>query len=144
MKQFLPIQAKTNKTVSQTTTKYCRPLTIKEQSKKRERIPALSTQPGYSLSRIPIFPPSETAQSSGSGRPLPQKVRQKMERAFGQDFSDVCIHEGLQAPAIGALAYTKGADIHFTPGTYEPGSTSGQSLIGHELAHVVQQRAGRV
>src|SRR5690606_18829754 len=60
------------------------------------------------------------------------------------DFSSVRVHEGPEAPAIGAQAYTQGTSIHFAPGRYDPGSQSGQELIGHELAHVVQQSQGRV
>lgn len=67
-----------------------------------------------------------------------------MERAFNTNFSDVRIHEGNQAPSIGALAYTQGNQIHFAPGKFNPHSSSGQVLLGHELAHVVQQRQGRV
>ena len=46
--------------------------------------------------------------------------------------------------AIGAIAFTWGSDIHFAPGHYNPHSIQGQQLLGHELAHVLQQRAGRV
>jgi len=77
---------------------------------------------------------------SGGGGPLPEAVRQKMETAFGQDFSAVRIHEGPHVASIGALAYTQGTHIHFAPGTYRPESASGQALIGHELTHVVQQK----
>jgi ribosomal protein S18 acetylase RimI-like enzyme len=35
-------------------------------------------------------------------------------------------------------------DIHFASGQYNPHTPHGQSLLGHELTHVVQQRAGRV
>jgi hypothetical protein len=45
---------------------------------------------------------------------------------------------------MGALAYTQGNDVHFAPGQYNPESSKGQELIGHELTHVVQQRQGRV
>lgn len=45
---------------------------------------------------------------------------------------------------MGALAYTQGSDIHFARGQYQPGSAAGDELLGHELAHVVQQSAGRV
>src|SRR5690606_37874359 len=58
--------------------------------------------------------------------------------------SAVRIHEGPQATNLGALAYTQGTDIHFAPGQYSPGSQSGQELLGHELAHTVQQAQGRV
>jgi hypothetical protein len=49
-----------------------------------------------------------------------------------------------KAPALGAIAYTQGNDIHFAPGAYNPGTGAGKQLLGHELAHVVQQRQGRV
>lgn len=80
----------------------------------------------------------------GGGAELPDDVRREMEAAFGVDFSSVRIHEGAHAGAIGALAYTRGTDIHFAPGQYQPRSRRGQELLGHELAHVVQQSQGRV
>ncbi|MBD2692097.1 DUF4157 domain-containing protein [Anabaena catenula FACHB-362] len=80
-----------------------------------------------------------------SGNSIPGGVRAKMENSFGTSFSDVNIHtDSIQAKSIGALAYTQGSNIHFAPGQYNPQSPSGQSLLGHELTHVVQQRAGRV
>lgn len=78
------------------------------------------------------------------GLALAEPVRGKMENAFNTDFSDVRIHEGEAAEQINAVAYTQGSHIHFQPGKYQPESTQGQQLIGHELTHVVQQRAGRV
>jgi hypothetical protein len=80
---------------------------------------------------------------AGSNRQMPDIVRRKMELAFGADFSGVRIHQETQPAALGgALAYTAGSDIHFAPGHYNPSSESGQSLLAHELTHVVQQRAG--
>ena len=43
-----------------------------------------------------------------------------------------------------AVAYTRGADVHFASGEYKPTTDRGQRVLGHELAHVVQQRTGRV
>ncbi len=80
----------------------------------------------------------------GSGSTLPPPVQRKMEAAFGTNFSDVRIHETPKAQSIGAAAYTQGNHIYFAPGQYDPSSIGGQSLLGHELTHVVQQRAGRV
>jgi len=79
-----------------------------------------------------------------AGSPLPPAVRQKMESFFGTSFADVRVHVGPQAAAIGALAFTRGSHIHFAPGQYDPHLPRGQRILGHELAHVVQQRAGRV
>ncbi len=84
------------------------------------------------------------ATPSDGGAPLPGTVRGKMEASFGVDFSSVRVHEGTSAPALGAVALTQGNDIHFAPGQYDPTSARGQELLGHELTHVVQQRANRV
>ena len=76
---------------------------------------------------------------------MPDDVKSRMEGSFQTDFSDVSVHaSSSRAPEVGALAYTQGSDIHFAPGQYKPDTTQGQALIGHELAHVVQQREGRV
>lgn len=83
-------------------------------------------------------------QRKSGGWTLPHEVQRKMEAALGGDFSDVRIHVGSEVAAIGAIAFTWGSDIHFAPGYYNPHSIHGQQLLGHELAHVLQQRAGRV
>jgi GNAT superfamily N-acetyltransferase len=80
----------------------------------------------------------------GMGQRLPEAVQRKMESIFGTDFSGVRVHVGAEASSIGALAFTAGSDLYFAPGQYNPASAGGQALIGHELTHVVQQRAGRV
>lgn len=89
-------------------------------------------------------PSGQHLAPAGRGKALPPAVREKMERSFGHDFSRVRIHEGGTAESIGAIAFTRGQDIHFAPGQYSPASRPGQELLGHELAHVVQQKAGRV
>ena len=86
---------------------------------------------------------SET--ESESKEQMPEEVQAKMENSFGQDFSNVNIHtDSDQAKNIGAQAYAQGNNIHFAPGQYNPGSKSGQELLGHELTHVVQQSQGKV
>jgi hypothetical protein len=82
--------------------------------------------------------------STGGGRPLPQALMARMEAAFGADFSAVRVHEGPQAQRIGAVAFTLGEQLYFAPGRFQPDTPAGQRLIGHELAHVIQQRQGRV
>lgn len=84
------------------------------------------------------------APVTSSGQAMPARVQARMESALGADFSAVRIHQGPEAQAMGALAYTQGSSIHFAPGQYDPGSQRGQELLGHELAHVVQQSEGRV
>jgi hypothetical protein len=92
---------------------------------------------GVDAFQVPLQPKS-------GGQPIPDQVRAKMEAAFGMDFSDVRVHVGQEASAIGAIAYTWGSNIHFAPGQYSPNTIQGQKLLGHELWHVVQQRSGRV
>ncbi len=85
---------------------------------------------------------------SGGGSALDEGVRTDMEARMGQDFSDVRVHTGDAADAsarsVSAHAYTVGSNIVFQRGTYEPGTTQGQTLLAHELTHVVQQRSGPV
>ncbi len=76
---------------------------------------------------------------------MPGKVKDQMEKAFTNDFSDVRVHQNSgKAKEVGALAYTQGANVHFAPGQFKPETPAGRQLLGHELAHVVQQRQGRV
>jgi ribosomal protein S18 acetylase RimI-like enzyme len=86
----------------------------------------------------------QRSPSGHGGRSISPPVRHKMERAFNTSFADVRVHEGNHAHSLGAIAYTQSNHIHFAPGKYNPDTSSGQALLGHELAHVVQQRQGRV
>jgi outer membrane protein OmpA-like peptidoglycan-associated protein len=83
---------------------------------------------------------------TGGGRPLPDSERSFFEPRFGRDFSGVRIHAESQAAAqaassVNALAYTMNNDVVFGKGQYQPGTSSGRSLLAHELTHVVQQGA---
>ena len=110
--------------------------------------PLPATHPGAVVQRMghgDAFPvPPHVSFGGGGGQPLPAPVRQKMEACFGTSFADVRVHVGPQASSIGALAFTQGAHLYFAPGQYNPHTPQGQQILGHELAHVVQQRAGRV
>ena len=88
--------------------------------------------------------PGRVGLVNSGGKPLPDGVRSQMEVALGADFSGVRVHVGLQADRIGAIAFTTGNDIYFAPGRFQPDTAQGRQLLGHELAHVVQQRQGRV
>ncbi|MFN9371784.1 MAG: DUF4157 domain-containing protein [Planctomycetaceae bacterium] len=82
----------------------------------------------------------------GGGQPLDGPTRATMESRLGHDFSGVRIHTdasaALAAKALGARAFTVGKDIVFSGSRYSPATPSGQRLLGHELAHVVQQSRG--
>jgi hypothetical protein len=77
------------------------------------------------------------------GRPLGERLRQELEPQFDHDFSGVRVHDDARADAscraVGAAAYTVGEHIAFAAGRFRPESREGRRLLGHELAHVVQQ-----
>ncbi|MCW5807881.1 MAG: DUF4157 domain-containing protein [Deltaproteobacteria bacterium] len=85
----------------------------------------------------------ETIVLSG-GAPLPAEVRRQMEAAFGADFGTVRVREDARVGALGAEAVASGEHIEFAPGKMSFSTQAGRELLGHELAHVLQQRAGRV
>jgi len=89
------------------------------------------------------------SRKAGSGEPLPRPTREYFEPRLGQDLSEVRVHRdaeaGSLAHGLGARAFTLGQDIFFAPGRFQPETDDGRRLIGHELAHAVQeqpQRAG--
>ncbi|HSK04451.1 MAG TPA: DUF4157 domain-containing protein, partial [Kofleriaceae bacterium] len=96
----------------------------------------------------PGFGGSIGVGSSPTGAPGKTTLTQNLPRlldemgaTFGADFSSVRIHHGDgRAEAMGAEAMAHGDDIHVAAHR-DPGD---RELIGHELAHVVQQREGPV
>jgi Domain of unknown function (DUF4157) len=113
---------------------------------KGERVGDWAMDDGLSAAMGLSFSADDPGQGAGRARAggLPAPVLAEMEQSFSEDFSDVRIHEGPEAAAVGAIAYTQGTDIYFQPGYFDPASKSGKELLAHELTHVVQQRAGRV
>lgn len=86
-------------------------------------------------------PPGETGMLEPPGASRNERGASSTARTFAADLSSVRIHEGDGvAEQAGALALTQGRDIHFARGAFDPASERGRFLIGHELAHVVQQR----
>ena len=86
---------------------------------------------------------SSTPERSSSGR-IPKDVRAPMESAYGHDFSKVTVRQSGEATAMRARAYTQGDAITFAPGQMNFKSGEGKKTLAHELAHVVQQRQGKV
>src|SRR5262245_12305800 len=53
------------------------------------------------------------------------------------------IHEGVPWYLPGRyIGITRGSNIYFRPGVFEPDTTEGLALLGHELVHVGQYRCG--
>ena len=74
---------------------------------------------------------------------LPPRLRAEMEAAFGADFSAVRIHTDETAARLnkmlGAQAFTRGNDIFFNAGRFNPDTSAGKHLLAHELTHTRQQ-----
>jgi hypothetical protein len=86
-----------------------------------------------------------TSGGPGASGGLPPATRATLEQLFGANFSGVRIHtNSARASGMGVGAFATGDDLHFAPREYNPDSSAGRKLIGHELAHVIQQRQGRV
>ncbi|HYM00648.1 MAG TPA: DUF4157 domain-containing protein, partial [Blastocatellia bacterium] len=87
--------------------------------------------------------PEQVRSQLGHGQPLDGGVKSRMESAFGHDFSRVRVHHDASAAelsaSLNARAFTLGQHVAFGPGEYRPRTVSGDTLIAHELAHVVQQ-----
>jgi hypothetical protein len=86
---------------------------------------------------------SEISTSRGGGASLDAGVQDRFTESLG-DLSDVRVHTDDRADrlnrSVSARAFATGSDVYFARGEYNPGSASGDRLIAHELAHVVQQR----
>lgn len=114
------------------------------------RVAAQAIQPFAPRVTTPVaanavqLPPHVVSFPAHGGQPLPPHVLQRMEAAFGARFGDVRVHVTPQTQNLGASALTQGSHIHFAPGRYDPHTHQGQELLARELAHVVQQRTGRV
>ena len=84
----------------------------------------------------------------GNGAPLDSQIQMEMSEQMGFDMSGVRVHNSSESDALNrqmnAKAFTTGQDIFFKSGAYDPSSSSGKELLGHELTHVVQQGTGQV
>jgi hypothetical protein len=90
-----------------------------------------------------LAPPIVHEVLNSPGQPLDRATRDFFEPRFGQDFGTVRVHTDANAAqssrAVHALAYTVGRDIVFDAGRYSPHTQEGRRLLGHEMAHVIQQ-----
>ncbi|HEX8137130.1 MAG TPA: DUF4157 domain-containing protein [Pyrinomonadaceae bacterium] len=91
--------------------------------------------------------PEETAKTvsgTGLGQPLPQDIRQTLEKNFGASLEKVRVHTDTAATraaqSLSARAFTYGNHIFLGPGE----KPTDLALIAHEAAHIVQQRGAPV
>lgn len=91
-------------------------------------------------------PPIVDEVLRSTGEPLEPATRAFMESKFRHNFSEVAIHSDAiaaeSAESVDARAYTVGRHIVLGGGQPPLRSVEGQSLLAHELTHVVQQSRG--
>jgi Domain of unknown function (DUF4157) len=97
--------------------------------------PLLALQRGYGNRFVQRLVRGESTLDPGT--------RARLERAFGTDLSSVTVARRPEAASIGALAYTQGEHIGVAP-SQQLNTAAGKELLAHEVAHVLQQRQGRV
>jgi hypothetical protein len=69
--------------------------------------------------------------------PMSPALLEKFEPGFGANFENIRISRGYIPPEAGVKAVARGTDILLD-------RSAGNDVLGHELAHVVQQASGRV
>ena len=88
--------------------------------------------------------PAPAALALGPGQALPAAERRYFENRLGADLAGVRVHPDAPAALdLGANAFAAGRDIGFAPGRWRPGTHDGRRLLGHELAHVLEQGTRR-
>lgn len=104
--------------------------------------PSSAEQMSTQAQRRATSPMAASTRATG-GPALPRHVVDRFSEAYSHDLSDVGAQtESKAARDMGARAFTVGRQVAFAPGEYRPGTAHGDRLIGHELAHVVQQAGG--
>ncbi len=87
--------------------------------------------------------PGIHASDFGGGVPLNKALAAPFEASYQANLANVRIHPASSLPGrFGWDALTLGDEVAFAPGRFRPNTRDGLALIGHELAHVVQQRRG--
>ncbi|MCP4234521.1 MAG: DUF4157 domain-containing protein [Aestuariibacter sp.] len=85
---------------------------------------------------------ANTVHSPGSGSPMNESVRSRVEPVLGADLSNVRVHSGEAAQqasrSLNAQAFTHRNNIFLGNGQ----SAADTTLMAHEATHVVQQGAG--
>ena len=82
----------------------------------------------------------------GGGQVLGERESTAFSDSYGVDLSGVRVHTDSQADQLSrslqADAFSTGNDVFFRRGKYNPGTSAGDHLIGHELAHVATETSG--
>ncbi|MCL2399589.1 MAG: DUF4157 domain-containing protein [Defluviitaleaceae bacterium] len=81
---------------------------------------------------------------SGKKLDIPENLTESIQSGFGIDATKLSLRESSEVAKMGAQATAQGNVIRFAPGQYNPDTTEGQRILGHELNHVREQAQGKV
>ena len=108
-------------------------------------------QPFFEDPAVPLFPRAAAQRDAQDlvnepGVALDEPTKKFFSSRYAHDFSSVRVHTderaAKSADALSAHAYTLGPHVVFGRGQFAPETAKGRNLLGHELAHVVQQSRG--
>jgi hypothetical protein len=92
----------------------------------------------------PSFSFGDLDLRGSTGEPMSSAHQRRGRRVFGGELEDVRVHSDAPAATaaarLSARAFTIGPDIYFGTNQWRPSEPTGMALLGHELAHVIQQR----
>jgi hypothetical protein len=81
-------------------------------------------------------------QTNSKGSDLPEEIKTSWGNRLGQNLSRFQVHDnsesGAAVRALGANAINFGSHLFFAPGAYNPTSSHGRMLLGHEITHGLQ------
>ena len=109
---------------------------LPQQSTERSEPPGASE---VSRAMTALQVPPQPAQRA----PLDARLRTRLGPLFGFDLGGIEVVPESPMANGSTKAVTRDGEVHFRPGSYQPGTQHGDWLIAHELAHVVQHRGGR-
>lgn len=73
---------------------------------------------------------------------MPPLLRRRLELLFGSDLRGVTVQVSDLPRRLGALALACGEQVHLSPRVLALRAAARRAVLGHEIAHVLQQRAG--
>ncbi len=101
--------------------------------------PLIRREMNSPVRQIPAAETEADRLSSGVRGSTPADIRREMGHRLGADFSHVRFHSGsesdLHGAQMGARAWTRGSDVYFGKGGFDP------QIAAHELVHTIQQGA---
>jgi hypothetical protein len=87
-------------------------------------------------------PSRSPATARRPGTRMPRLLRARMERLFGARLGDVRLVVSDVPRPLNARAFALGSTVHLAPDVPHAKRAARHQVLGHEIAHVLQQRAG--